>query len=68
VVPRAWTIYFAEMAERELPDELPHGWLELAQAEGADSMPVTLSEEAPPARDGGAEIESVLLDLRGRLP
>jgi len=68
VVPRAWTIYFAEMAERELPDELPHGWLELAQAEGADSMPVTLSEEAPPARDGGAEIESVLSDLRGRLP
>ena len=32
VVPRAWTIYFAKMAETEVPDELPHPWVAEAQA------------------------------------
>ncbi len=27
VVPRAWTIYFAELAHAELPAEVPWGWL-----------------------------------------
>ena len=67
VVPRAWTIYFAEMVEREPPDELPREWLELAAAEGAEHMPDRLSEEPPSARDDVPEIDSVLADLRGRL-
>ncbi len=67
VVPRAWTIYFAEMAGRELPDDIPPGWLDLVRAEGADPVPVTLSEEPPPARDHGAEVDGVLAELRGRL-
>ena len=67
VVPRAWTIYFSEMAEVEVPDELPGSWLELAAAEGAEHMPERLSEEPPPSGNRDGEIESVLSDLRGRL-
>ena len=44
VVPRAWTIYFADMAEFELADEIPSGWLEHAQSLTDDSIPSTLSE------------------------
>ena len=35
VVPRAWTIYAAEIAGAELDDELPAEWRELAMSEGA---------------------------------
>jgi acetoin utilization protein AcuC len=44
VVPRAWTIYFAEMAGAGIPDELPASWLEQADREGAGHLPVRLSE------------------------
>jgi acetoin utilization protein AcuC len=47
VVPRAWTIYFAEMAERTVPDELPASWLDLARNESGLDVPGSLSEEAP---------------------
>ena len=33
VVPRAWTIYFAEMAGVVIPDELPESWLEIVRGE-----------------------------------
>ncbi|MGH9190537.1 MAG: acetoin utilization protein AcuC [Acidimicrobiales bacterium] len=54
VVPRAWTIYFAQMAGAELPDQLPASWLERAQEEAGESLPDRLSEpavEAPDADD-----------------
>jgi acetoin utilization protein AcuC len=35
VVPRAWTIYFSELAGGSLPSELPEGWVERALSEGA---------------------------------
>jgi acetoin utilization protein AcuC len=44
VVPRAWTIYFAEMAQAELPDELPEEWLEQVQRESGYAVPETLSD------------------------
>lgn len=44
VVPRAWTIYFAEMAELAVPDELPPDWIARAELELGDAMPATLSE------------------------
>jgi acetoin utilization protein AcuC len=47
VVPRAWTIYFSEMAEVPLPDELPTAWIEQAEAELGDHVPSTLSDVAP---------------------
>ena len=49
VVPRAWTIYFAEMAGAELPDELPARWVERAEREAGHRLPHTLSEPARPA-------------------
>ncbi len=53
VVPRAWTIYFAEMAGTNIPDELPLAWLERAAEEAGGSVPDRLSE--PPSEGLGAE-------------
>ncbi|MDQ3980881.1 MAG: acetoin utilization protein AcuC [Actinomycetota bacterium] len=44
VVPRAWTIYFAEMAEASPPDELPESWIEAAKREAEGEVPTLLSE------------------------
>lgn len=38
VVPRAWTIYFAEMAGTELPDETPASWRQVVE-ERTDQRP-----------------------------
>jgi acetoin utilization protein AcuC len=65
VVPRAWTIYFAEMAEYQVPDEIPRSWLELAEKEAGARVPETLSEDAPPARDDSAEIAAVIDEAVG---
>jgi acetoin utilization protein AcuC len=46
VVPRAWTIYFAEMAQVELPDELPPSWIGEAEGQAGGPVPRTLSEPA----------------------
>ena len=53
VVPRAWTIYFAEMAATEIPDELPAAWLERAAEEAGGSVPDRLTE--PSFEDPGPE-------------
>jgi acetoin utilization protein AcuC len=63
VVPRAWTIYFAEMSGRDLPDELPERWQSLAREEAGAEVPDTLSEESPPGGDP-AEVETVLQQVR----
>jgi acetoin utilization protein AcuC len=55
VVPRAWTIYFAEMSERAVPDELPEAWRELAERQAGSPPPERLSEE--PSAQGGSELE-----------
>jgi acetoin utilization protein AcuC len=47
VVPRAWTTYFAEMADTPVPDELPAAWVERASALAGRPVPSTLSEPAP---------------------
>lgn len=47
VVPRAWTRYFAEMAGRELPDDLPQAWVERAEREAREPVPPRLSEPRP---------------------
>ena len=44
VVPRAWTIYFAEMAGADVPDQIPSEWIERAQSEVGSSVPGTLSD------------------------
>jgi acetoin utilization protein AcuC len=57
VVPRAWTIYFAEMVGADLADELPHLWVDRARLEAGRPVPTTLSE--PPARGLGADADAV---------
>ena len=44
VVPRAWTIYFAEMAGADLPDAIPEAWIERAEFSLRGEVPATLSE------------------------
>ncbi|HEV8681726.1 MAG TPA: acetoin utilization protein AcuC [Actinomycetota bacterium] len=58
VVPRAWTIYFAEMAGREIPDEIPNAWRSLAREKAGHPVPGRLSEPPPPGGDH-AEVESI---------
>jgi acetoin utilization protein AcuC len=65
VVPRAWTMYFAEMAEREVDDRIPPAWLELAARESGLTVPDRLTEEAPAGGDDLAEIEDVVERARG---
>lgn len=38
VVPRAWTIYLAELAGASLPPEVPPSWCDLARASGATDL------------------------------
>lgn len=66
VVPRAWTIAFAEMAGATPADEIPAGWLERARAETGQAIPSLLSEPAlsGPPGDGPA-VQRVLDDVRG---
>ncbi len=44
VVPRAWTIYFAEMAEVELDDALPAEFLAEAERQAGEPVPDSLRE------------------------
>ncbi len=48
VVPRAWTIYFAEMAGADLPDHLPESWIEHVEMAARMAVPVRLSEDPQP--------------------
>jgi acetoin utilization protein AcuC len=64
VVPRAWTLYFAEMAERPVEDDLPHDWIELAAREAGVSVPDTMSEDPPPASEDNAAIDGVIEEAR----
>jgi acetoin utilization protein AcuC len=67
VVPRAWTIYFAEMAGTSLPDELPDSWLERAERQAGRRLPPRLSE--PPVGDGAdrREVRRVIDGVRRRI-
>jgi acetoin utilization protein AcuC len=64
VVPRAWTIYFAEMAERQVPDDIPRAWLDLAREEAGGMVPDRLSEHPAPDRSDGSEVERVVAEIR----
>jgi acetoin utilization protein AcuC len=66
VVPRAWTIYFAEMAEREVPDDIPAEWLDLAGREAGGPVPDRLSEDAPPAREDLEAVRGVVDEVLDR--
>ena len=65
VVPRAWTIYFAEMAGAALPDALPESWIEAAKREAGYDVPSTLSEEAPPDAGRNPAVGRVVASVQG---
>ena len=64
VVPRAWTIYFAEMAEVDLPDELPAAWVERASEEAGEVVPQRLSEDFGGSTRGPDAVADVVDDVR----
>jgi acetoin utilization protein AcuC len=47
VVPRAWTLYFAEMAGSPVPDHLPESWIEQVEFTLRAPVPATFSEPEP---------------------
>ena len=64
VVPRAWTIYFAEMAGVSIPDDLPAEWTERAEREAGGPVPASLSEPPVPGPPGDRdEVERTLADV-----
>jgi len=60
VVPRAWTIYFAEMAEVKIPDSIPESWIESAEREAGYEVPATLLE--PPTGPGNPSAAERVID------
>ena len=46
VVPRAWTLYFAEMCDADLPDAVPESWIQTVEVELDGEVPVTFSERS----------------------
>ena len=65
VVPRAWTLYFAEMANAtaELPDELPAAWVEKASERAGEPARSTFSEPALEPHRADDEARRVTAEL-----
>ena len=66
VVPRAWTIAFAEMAgaTEDLPDALPPGWIAQAESRLGGPVPRTLSEPELPREVADHTVEAVIAAVR----
>ncbi len=64
VVPRAWTLYFAEMCEAELPDALPEAWIEKVELEVRREVPSTFSEPTMPGDRVTAETDAIIDQVR----
>jgi acetoin utilization protein AcuC len=68
VVPRAWTLYFAEMAGalQDLPDDLPEAFVEEAERRARGPVPTTFSEPdlgPGPADDQAREVARAVREL-----
>ncbi len=69
VVPRAWTLYFAEMAGVTCADQLPDAWVTEASRRAGEPVPTTFSE--PPldglaADDDAARVTAAVADILWR--
>jgi acetoin utilization protein AcuC len=64
VVPRAWTIYFAEMAGAGVPDQIPEAWIEIAEREAGSAVPSTLSEPLLATSGRDAAVDGVVADVK----
>jgi len=67
VVPRAWTLAFAEMAGAELVDALPAPWVTEAGRRLGEPVPTTFSEPALPPGYGDDEARAVTAALERTL-
>jgi acetoin utilization protein AcuC len=68
VVPRAWTIYFAEMAGKTVADDLPPEWVAEAEAEAGHRLPRSLSDPPPgPAPSDPEGVARVVDEVRRRI-
>lgn len=65
VVPRAWTIYFAEMAGFDLPEQLPQSWVDRAADQSGRKMPQVIDD---PDVEGGLvgpeAIDAIIEEVR----
>jgi acetoin utilization protein AcuC len=64
VVPRAWTLAFAEMADAAVPDALPEEWIEQAEGAVRGDVPTTFSEPSLGAGDGDDAARSIAAEVR----
>jgi len=60
VVPRAWTIYFAEMCEADLPEHLPESWIEQVELAIGAEVPATFTETPLPHGRPDTETRGVI--------
>jgi acetoin utilization protein AcuC len=71
VVPRAWTLYFAELTGQEVPHEVPWQWLALAEERVRGERPPETFLEGPVRMSDerrhivGSEIRRAVEDLKG---
>jgi acetoin utilization protein AcuC len=65
VVPRAWTLYFAEMCGAELGDPLPEAWIETIEFEVRRECPTTFSDPPVDGDHLDSETEGVIEVVRG---
>lgn len=67
VVPRAWTTYFAEMAEVELADELPASWRTRVRRAWGYDVAMTLSEPPVAPETDVEPVLEVIADVQRRV-
>jgi acetoin utilization protein AcuC len=64
VVPRAWTLYFAEMCGAELPDTLPESWIQAVELEVGREVPATFTDPTLEGDRLDAETEATIDRVR----
>jgi acetoin utilization protein AcuC len=64
VVPRAWTIYFAQMCDVAIPDQIPESWIETAEREAGQAVPATLSEPPVASRVNDHLVAGVIEEVK----
>ncbi len=67
VVPRAWAIYFAEMVERDVPEDVPLSFLEMVQWEMGVSTPDVLIDPPVPNRGDDEAVARVVEQVKRAL-
>jgi acetoin utilization protein AcuC len=64
VVPRAWTLYFAEMSDAEVPDTLPESFIESVEFQTRAPIPTTFSEDAVDERRPDTQTQGLIRLVR----